>query len=42
MGALHNSFKVEQRVKQGCHLVPYLFILAGEVLNFMMKETIRE
>jgi hypothetical protein len=38
MGALLVFFKVERWVRQGCSLVPYLFILVKEVLNFMMKE----
>jgi hypothetical protein len=37
-GGITSSFKVERRVRQGCSLAPYLFILVGEVLNFMMKE----
>jgi hypothetical protein len=36
-GGITSSFKVERGVRQG-YLAPYLFILAREVLNFMMKE----
>jgi hypothetical protein len=37
-GVITSSFKVERGVRQGYLLAPYLFILAREVLNFMMKE----
>lgn len=34
------SFNIERGVKQGCPLIPYLFFIVVEVLNYMMKEGI--
>jgi hypothetical protein len=34
-------FKIERVLKQGYPLAPYLFILVGEILNFMVKEVIK-
>ncbi len=34
-------FKIERRIRQGCMLAAYLFILARKVLNFMVKEVMR-
>jgi hypothetical protein len=30
-------FKIEQGIKQGYPLAPYLFILVGKMFNFMVK-----
>jgi hypothetical protein len=32
------SFHVSKGVKQGCPLAPYLFLIMGEILNFMFKQ----
>jgi hypothetical protein len=32
---------MKREVKQGFHLAPYLFILMGEVFNFMVKDAMR-
>lgn len=34
-------FKIEQGIKQGCQLAPYLVILVKKVLNFMVKEVMK-
>ncbi len=34
-------FKIEQGIRQGCQLAPYLFMLVRKVLNFMVKEVLR-
>jgi hypothetical protein len=34
-------FKIERGVRQSYPLAPYLFILAGKVLNFMVKEIVK-
>jgi hypothetical protein len=28
-------------VKEGCPLVPYLFLIVGEVLNFMFRKAVK-
>ena len=32
-----NSFKIEQRVREGCPLAPYLFLIIGELLSLTVK-----
>jgi hypothetical protein len=34
---LTRKFSIHQGVKQGCPLVPYLFLIIGEVLNLSVK-----
>jgi hypothetical protein len=36
-GSLFDSFSIKRGVRQGCPLAPYLFIIAAEVLNMMVK-----
>ena len=35
-----DPFPIKRRVRQGCPLVPYLFLLIGEVLNLAKKHVI--
>ncbi len=32
---------MKREVKQGCSLAPYLFIIMGELFNFMVKDAMR-
>ncbi len=40
-GGIIKPFKMKREVKQGFPLAPYLFILMGEVFNFMVKDATR-
>jgi hypothetical protein len=40
-GGIIKPFKMKGEVKQGCPLAPYLFILMGEIFNFMVKDVMR-
>jgi hypothetical protein len=40
-GCITKSFKIEVEVRQGCPLAPYLFLIVGEVLNFMFKKVVK-
>jgi hypothetical protein len=40
-GRCTKEFLVEQGVKQGCPLAPYLFLIVGEVLNACVKKEVR-
>jgi len=37
-GQILSSFAIQRRVRQGCPLVPYLFLLLGEAFNMVAKE----
>jgi hypothetical protein len=37
-GIRTSSFPIKREVKQGCPLVPYFFLLMGEVFNIMIKQ----
>ncbi len=39
--AIIKYFKLKRKIKQGFPLVPYLFILMGEVFNFMVKDAMK-
>ena len=41
-GSPGESFKIERRVRQGCPLVPYLFLIVGKVLTQGIKKAITE
>jgi hypothetical protein len=36
------DFKIEREVRQGCSLVPYLFLIVGEILTHMIKKTVKD
>lgn len=40
--SLGNSFKVERGIRQGCPLVPYLFLIVGKVFTHIIKKTVAE
>ena len=41
-GSPRMSFKVERGVRQGCPLAPYLFLIVGEALTHIIKNTMVE
>jgi hypothetical protein len=41
-GSPGGNFKIERGVRQGCPLVPYLFLIVGEILTHMIKKAVAE
>ncbi len=40
-GGVIKPYQMKREVKQGFPLAPYLFILMGEIFNFMVKDAMR-
>jgi hypothetical protein len=40
-GGIAKTLRIGRRIRPGCPLTPYLFILVREVVNFMVKEVER-
>jgi hypothetical protein len=40
-GSPFSSFKIARRIRQGCPLAPYLFLLVAEVLNAMVRKEVK-
>ena len=36
------NFKIERRVRQGCPLASYLFLIVGEILTYVIKKAVSE
>jgi hypothetical protein len=41
-GTPRKEFIVERRVKQGCPLAPYIFLIVEEVLNHIIRQGMKE
>jgi hypothetical protein len=39
-GKSMKPFSIAQGVRQGCSLAPYLFLMVGEVLNYVIKREV--
>jgi hypothetical protein len=39
-GQSTQAFRIEQGVRQGCLVAPYLFLVIGEILNFTIKREV--
>lgn len=39
-GKVTNTFPIQQGVRQGCPLAPYLFLIVGEILNHALKREV--
>lgn len=37
-----DNFRIEQGVRQGCPLTPYIFLIVGEVLTHVIKKVVKE
>jgi len=40
-GKTYEAFAINKGVQRGCPLVPYLFLIVGEMLNAMVHEDLR-
>jgi hypothetical protein len=40
-GQVTEPFSIQQGVRQGCPLAPYLFLIVGEILNYSIKREVR-
>jgi hypothetical protein len=36
------DFKIERKVRKGCPLAPYLFLIVGEILTHIIKKTVND
>jgi hypothetical protein len=41
-GQATQPFSIQQGVRQGCPLAPYLFLVIGEILNFTIKREVQQ
>ena len=41
-GSPDNSFSIKRRIRQGCSLAPYLFLIVGEAFTHMIKKAVSE